>query len=420
VKYLEENAEDVGSSNAALIKAYMIAEEEARCRSDKMENTANIVNVMTQKDEKSRLENDPLLCFALSAATTLRPSGSSGGGRRAEWDEPIGPRVVIKFGNVYNDTEILRTATMMQEAYGQVIKLYGNPIFAMKFNNCGEYTVPFKVKNEVEGTLMLTKREKGFTDLLYNPPILLPRGSTREEDGAVTPPLSNEEINYIPDVTADRREKGNTRETNTCQDTESVSDPMSIPPSSISKAISEADLEAAKTVSELGQQRRSNRQRRATNKYGSDDEHLPLARRALPTRRKKAKEDARVMPQQPEKSTEDRLEDERDNCFTDTETKESDKRTNISQDNATNDTHKENDTVETITIKRNTISKVTLCKCAFRSCEGFEKNVPVIPCSRCGNLVHRTDRCSALTACIEESTCEDVVCTDCSKYTKYN
>ena len=93
----------------------------------------------------------------------------------------------------------------------------------------------------------------------------------------------------LPDVTADRREKGNTRETNTCQDTESILDPMSIPPSSISKAISEADLEAAKTVSELGQQRRSNRQRCATNKYGSDDKHLPLARRALSTSKKTKK-----------------------------------------------------------------------------------------------------------------------------------
>jgi len=420
VKYLEENAEDLDSSNAKLRKAYMIAEEEAKYQSDKMENTANIVNVMTQKDEKSRFKNDPLLCFALSAATTLRPSGSSGGGRRAEWDNPIKPRVVIKFGNVYNDTEILRTAKMMQEAYSQVIKLYGNPLSAMKFNTCGEYTTYFKAEKEEEGTLLLTKREKGFTDLLYNPPILLQTDSTRQNDGAVTPPLSNEEVNYIPDVNTNRREKTNTL--NSCKDIESVSDPMSIPPSSNSKAISEADLEAAKTVSQLGQQRRSTRQRRTTDKYGLYDKHRPLARRVLPTRNRQNEEDAIVTLHRQEKATNDYPEDEPGTCSLNTEKKESDNQSNISQVSATNATQEENDTVETITNKRNTVCKAILCKCAFRFCKGIEKEkeIPVTPCSRCGNLVHRADCCSAYAARIEESTGEDVVCMECLKNTKYN
>ena len=82
---------DLHDSNIRLQREYEIAEEAATCNCKKMENTINVVNIMIQKEERSRLKNDPLLCINMFGVTTLHPSGSSGDGRRLMWDVPTKP-----------------------------------------------------------------------------------------------------------------------------------------------------------------------------------------------------------------------------------------------------------------------------------------------------------------------------------------
>jgi hypothetical protein len=57
----------------------------------------------------------------MSEVTTLRPSGSSGRGKKSFWDTPADkPCVTIKFGQVYSLNKMFHSAIIMADAYNEI------------------------------------------------------------------------------------------------------------------------------------------------------------------------------------------------------------------------------------------------------------------------------------------------------------
>ena len=111
---------DLHDSNVRLKREYTIAKEVATRNCKKMENTINVVNIMTQEEEHSRLEKDPLLCINMFGVMTLHPSGSSGGGRRSMWDVPTKPQIAMKFDKMCSDIKVLHMAVFLSETCSKI------------------------------------------------------------------------------------------------------------------------------------------------------------------------------------------------------------------------------------------------------------------------------------------------------------
>jgi hypothetical protein len=310
-----------------------LALEIGRC-----ETTIATVDRMKQKKEHLKLDTDPLLCFSINEVMTLRPSGSSGGGRKSLWDTPTDePRVTIKFGDAYSLDEIFETAVIMSDAYNEIarlIKPLSNDSVTVANDTKLErdYVGKFKTRLYKHAYLFYGRSDGSFTKYTCNPPsedeiekMVTDTGNTDSpslekavsntpntdgvcvalDNDITTQPPSGYEVKKADTnnncVTLRTPEEGKTctpviddalrmtvNHTTAMGSEQNKSEDNTKHVTTHSKTddMNEMEMCVAKTVSELAQaQRRSPRQRRPTERYTGQITHHPSTRRTLPMRR---------------------------------------------------------------------------------------------------------------------------------------
>jgi hypothetical protein len=293
---------------------------------------------MKQKKEHLKLDTDPLLCFSINEVTTLRPSGSSGGGRKSLWDTPTDePRVTIKFGDAYSLDEIFETAVIMSDAYNEIARLIkplsnDNGTVANDTKLERDYVGKFRTRFYKHAYLFYGRSDGSFTKYTCNPPsedeidkMVTDTGDADShslekavsnipntngvcvaaDNDITTQPSSGNEVKeadvnsncatlrtpgeertYTPVVNDALHARVNHTTEMDSEQNKSEDDTEHTITHSKTDDMNEMEMCVAKTVSELARvQRRSPRQHRPTERYTGQITRRPSTRRTLPMRR---------------------------------------------------------------------------------------------------------------------------------------
>jgi hypothetical protein len=259
----------------------------------------------------------------MSEVTTLRPSGSSGGGKKLLWDTPANePRVTIKFGQVYSLDEMFHSAIIMADAYNEIARLI-RPLDPSTNDPRLEkdYVGRFRTRYYKQGLLFCGRSTGSFTKYTCNPPseddlaniTLVNRKNevylkllddpfttavTDNKKGTVNSENKDSEDKTEPTIEQSKTTDANETETSVTESKEGTVDFESKDNEKVEPTIeqskttdmNEIEMSVAKTVSELGQpQRRSPRQHRSVEKYAECTTRCPATRRILPTRKNSSK-----------------------------------------------------------------------------------------------------------------------------------
>jgi len=393
----------------------------------KLEKDVELVDEMKRKKEDLMSDRDPLLCFSMAEVSTLRPTGSIGGGKKWKWDIPTKPRVTIKFGKVYTNREIVETCKYLVGAYTRCWQLYERRPNQDAIE-AEDYRGSFDTNSKEETTLYIGRTDRSFVQYTCN----LPEEGDDEQEttngGDKTPPLSNEEIKNkqwtgdIRTTTNDTSAPGayikskNRACTESLVACTSVNNANQKDTSVINTALGPCQIELVaelrnkeytKPIVEIGapktttkedtpavntapesplsqaksEIRQSTRKRGVPDKFGECYVHDPTLKMILPMR--KNKKNAFEPHQYPATGTN-----------TPTEKAES---------------------IAAVVPPNKSTNKLETMKCSMKLCPGFSPNDGITYCCKCHRTVHKKDKCSILCSHGEndEEVKEERTCIDC-------